>query len=69
MRAIKRVSMDAKVLIRLKKMIATAETEAKIDEHENKIAEKKKEEEKKLAAGVEMADVAATAEVPPGITS
>ena len=64
MRAIKREKMDEKVLIRLKKMLATAETESKIDEHERKVAEKKKEEEKKEKDGVEMTEIEA---VPAGI--
>ena len=58
MRAIKREKMDEKVLIRLKRMLATAETESKIDEHERKVAEKKEKD------GVEMTEVEA---VPAGI--
>lgn len=64
MRAIKREQMDEKVLIRLKKMLATAETESKVEDHERKIAEKKKEAEKKEKDGVEMTEVDA---VPAGI--
>ncbi len=59
MRAIKRETMDEKVLIRMKKMIADAEEEQKIDAAEagKTLAEKKrKDQAKKDAEPQEMSE-------------
>lgn len=50
MRAIKRVGMDEKVLVRMKKMLAAHEAEVKQMEADQKQAKKQKEEEDMAAA-------------------
>ena len=50
MRAIKRVGMDEKVLIRMKKMLAAHEAEVKQMEADQKQEKKLKDEEAKAAA-------------------
>lgn len=70
MRAIKREKMDEKVLIRLKKMLANAEAEQKIDMEESgrKLAEQKKiEAEKKALEPIDMVEVNGSEPSSPGM--